>query len=81
MPRWMWLKSNLKWEKSIFSKFICRLVCHSGTFWGCYNLIYDFKYDISMAFEQYKSYFWAHIDGMLYFRNIIFGSFCSPYSL
>ena len=31
-----------------------------------------------MTFEQYRSYFWAHIDGMLYFRNIIFGSFCCP---
>ena len=31
-----------------------------------------------MIFRQYKRKFWVHIDGILCFRNAIFGSFCCP---
>ena len=31
-----------------------------------------------MIFRQYKRNFWVHIDGILCFRNAIFGSFCCP---
>ena len=31
-----------------------------------------------MIFRQYKRNFGVHIDGILCFRNAIFGSFCCP---
>ena len=31
-----------------------------------------------MIFRQYKRKFWVRIDGILCFRNVIFGSFCCP---
>ena len=34
MLRPILIKSNLKWEKSIFSKFIYNLIYHSDTFYG-----------------------------------------------